>query len=128
MAAFARRAIEVALADRDAALAQPSWVFFDRSLVDAASALEDVASEATLEELGRTHRYHPTVFLTPPWPEIFVADPERRHGLAEAIVEYERLERAYSGLGYRLIILPRTNVEARADAVLSGLTTLSRVR
>lgn len=123
IAAFARRAIEVAVADRDAALAQPGWVFFDRSLVDAASALEHVASGPVLERLGRAYRYHPTVFLTPPWPEIFGSDLERRLGLDDAIAEYERLERAYANLDYRLVILPRTTVEARANTVLHELET-----
>jgi hypothetical protein len=58
-AAFARRAIEVALADREEARDRPGWVLFDRSLVDAASALEHVAAEPVLERLGLLHRYHP---------------------------------------------------------------------
>ncbi len=120
-AAFARRAIEVALADRDAALTQPGWIFFDRGLVDAASALEYVTSEPALEQLGRMHRYHVNVFLTPPWPEIFTSDPERRHGLDKALAEYERLEQAYRKLDYRLVILPRTGVQARADLILNEL-------
>jgi predicted ATPase len=120
---FARRAIELALADREAALTQPGWVFFDRGLVDAAAALEHVTSESVLEALGQTHRYNETVFLTPPWPEIFVTDPERRHGFDDAIAEYERLARAYTQLGYRLVVLPKTRVEARADVIMSELKT-----
>lgn len=121
LAAFARRAVRVALADREEASSRSGWVFFDRGLVDAASALEHVTAEPALEPLGSAHRYHTTVFFTPPWPEIFQSDPERRHGLEEAIAEYERLERAYSSLGYRVVVLPRISVEARADAVLTDL-------
>lgn len=120
-AAFARRAIEVALADREAARDHEGWVFFDRSLVDAASALEHVTGEAVLKPLGRAHRYGPTVFLAPPWPEIHVADPERRHGFEEAVAEYERLARDYPALGYRLVLLPGIDVAARADFVLAEL-------
>ena len=39
LAAFARRAVELALSDLNAAAALPGWVFFDRGLVDAAAAL-----------------------------------------------------------------------------------------
>lgn len=127
VAAFARRTVEVALSDRQVALNLPGWVFFDRSLVDAASALEHFAAEPALERLGR-HRYNEAVFLTPPWPEIFTSDPERRHGLEEAIAEYERLERAYPQLGYRLVILPKTSVEARANMVLNYLAQPSHER
>ncbi|OYX03003.1 MAG: ATPase [Caulobacter vibrioides] len=118
---FARRAIETSIADRDAAGALPGPVFFDRGLVDAAAALQHATGEALLERLGRLYRYNETVFFTPPWPEIYIGDPERRHGLGDAISEYGRLERAYSLLGYRVIILPRTTVEARADFVLAAL-------
>ena len=38
--AFARRAIEMALADRNNAKVISDWVFFDRGLVDACAALE----------------------------------------------------------------------------------------
>jgi predicted ATPase len=120
-AGFARRAIETSIADRDAASALPGLVFFDRGLVDAAAALQHATGEAVLERLGRLHRYNETVFLTPPWPEIYIGDPERRHGLYNAIAEYERLERAYPMLGYRVIDLPRMTVEARADFVMAAL-------
>jgi predicted ATPase len=121
MAAFARRAIELSLADRDAARALPGRVFFDRGLVDAATALEHATGEATAERLGRSHRYNRTVFLTPPWPEIYAADPQRRHGFEEAVAEYERLRRVYSMLGYRAVELPKVGVETRADIVLAEL-------
>lgn len=117
--AFAQRAIEVSLADRNAARDQTGWVFFDRGLIDAASAL----SETALASLGPAHPYHQTVFLTPPWPEIFVTDPERRHDLDAAIAEYERLVLAYPSLGYRVVILPRTTVQERADLVLETIQT-----
>jgi predicted ATPase len=124
MAAFARRAIELSFADRNAARALPGWVFFDRGLVDAATALEHATGEATVEMLGRSHRYNQTVFLAPPWPEIYATDLQRQHGLGEAVAEYERLERVYSMLGYRVVVLPKVTVEARADVVLAELDRL----
>jgi predicted ATPase len=69
--AFARRAIELAVADRRAAADRPAgWVFFDRGLVDAAAALQHLTGEPTLDTLGQAHRYHRRVFLAPPWPEM----------------------------------------------------------
>jgi predicted ATPase len=121
LAAFARRAIEVSLADRAEMTHQLGWIFFDRGLVDAAAALEHVTAEPILEPLGLANRYHTTAFFTPPWPEIFLSDPERKDGLDEAIAEYKRLERAYFKLGYRVIVLPKASVEARADTVLAEL-------
>src|SRR5262245_42951077 len=62
--AFARRAIELALADRAAASLQAGWVFFDRGLIDAAAALQHLTGELALADLK--HRYHQRVFLVPP--------------------------------------------------------------
>jgi predicted ATPase len=120
-AAFARRAIALALEDREAAAKFPSWVFFDRGLIDAAVALEHVTGEPALETVGRAHRCHACVFLTPPWPEIYAQDAERRHDLAAALSEYARLLEAYPKLGYETVILPQVSVAERADLVLRNL-------
>jgi predicted ATPase len=57
----------------------------------------------------------------PPWPEIYVQDAERRHGLDSAISEYSRLLGVYQSLGYQLSILPKASVAQRADFVLAML-------
>lgn len=51
-----------------------------------------------------------------PW-----TDPERPNGLEDAVAEYGRLSRAYAGLDYWIVILPKTGIEARADFVLEKL-------
>jgi predicted ATPase len=72
--------------------------------------------------LGRSHRYHRRVFLTPPWPEIYATDAERRHGFDAALAEYSRLLAAYPALGYEVIVLPKVSITERADFVLEALT------
>src|SRR6516165_9526396 len=121
-AAFTWRAIELAIADRRAAADRTAgWVFFDRGLVDAAAALEHHTGEPALDTLGQAHRYHRRVFLAPPWPEIYVTDPERRHGFDQAIAEYHRLLVVYPSLGYEVIVLPKVGVADRADFILHTL-------
>lgn len=121
LAAFARRAIALALADRAAMAGHPGLVFFDRGLIDAACALEAQGEAQVLARLAAEHRYNRRVFLTPPWPEIYAADPERRHDLAAAVAEYERLEKAYPALGYEVVVIPKMPVADRADFVLRHL-------
>lgn len=121
LAAFARRAIAMAIADRDGLTELPNWTFFDRGLVDAAAALWQATGDASVLDLCRQHRYHRRVFLTPPWPDIYGTDAERRHDLTAAIGEYERLLDLYPRLGYTVTILPRFGVDARADFVLAAL-------
>jgi predicted ATPase len=120
-AAFARRAIAMSLADLAAAGRETGWVFFDRGLIDAETALRQLAGQPTLATSHQARHYHQRVFLAPPWPEIYREDPERRHGHEEAIAEYERLAEAYPALGYEVVILPKIAVEARADFVIARL-------
>ncbi len=121
MAAFLRRAIAMSLADRTAADKLQGWVFFDRGLIDAAAGLQHLTGEPVLASLGLTHRYHHRVFLTPPWPEIYRTDRERRHEMDFAIAEYSRLLDVYPSLGYEVCILPKKTVAERADFVLKAL-------
>ncbi|MBB5577462.1 MULTISPECIES: AAA family ATPase [Rhizobium] len=119
--AFARRAVGMSISDRSSAASAPGLVFFDRGLIDAAAALHHLTGEADLAVLGQSHRYNRHVFLTPPWPEIYVADRERRHDLSAAIAEYDRLSSIYPSLGYEVHILPKVSIEKRANIVLSVL-------
>ena len=120
-AAFARRAIRLSIADRDCSGKRSGWVFFDRGLIDAASALEDLTGKPILRRLAERRRYNKNVFLTPPWPEIYVRDDERRHDFARGVVEYTRLCKVYPSLGYDVHILPKVSVADRADLVLDVL-------
>jgi predicted ATPase len=119
--AFARRAVALALDDRATASRAAGWVFFDRGLIDAAAALQHLTGELALETLGQAHRYHHRVFLTPPWPELYATDSERRHGLEAAVAEYRRLLDAYPSIGYEVTILPKVSVPERADFLLHTL-------
>jgi len=66
LAAFARRAVEMALRDRREAARLTGPVFFDRSLVDAAAALEYALGKPAASEICREHCYHRRTFLVPP--------------------------------------------------------------
>lgn len=95
-------------------------VFFDRSIPECiGSAL--VAGVAPAEHrlrATREHRYNRTVFVTPPWPEIYEVDAERRHSFDEG-VEYHRAElMSYVACGYQLVEVPKAPVEARVEFIL----------
>jgi predicted ATPase len=120
LAAFLARVIDLARADLAAPHA-PGWVFFDRGLFDAAVALAHVKGTPIRETLRDAPAFHRRVFLTPPWPEIYVQDASRRHDLASANAEYDRLLAAYPAQGYEVSLLPKTGVAARADFILETL-------
>lgn len=118
-AGFARAALAMAQADYRAAPAGP--VLFDRGVLDALAGLAHATGQPLDRALARAYRYDPPVFLAPPWPEIYVTDPERRHGLSEAQAEYLRLAAALADLGWTVAELPRAPVAARVEWVLSHL-------
>ena len=119
--AFARRAIEMSIEDMHRWPDPEQWVFFDRGLVDAASALSSLTDEPVAKYLTKQPRYHDVVFLTPPWPEIYVTDDHRQHTLADAEVEYRRLLDTYPEEGYQTVVLELVSVQERADAILEEL-------
>jgi predicted ATPase len=116
-AAFVDRIVALARADYRAAYANPGWTFFDRGLFDAISALGQVTGTGIRPELLAAYPYHRQVFLTPPWPEIYETDGERKHGLAQAEQEYDRLLAEYPAHGYEIVLLPKVSIPARADFV-----------
>ena len=123
MKAFAQRAVEMSIADLKDHAGETGFVFFDRGLLDAAVAQEFAGGPPFQTTLGIKQAYQQPVFLTPPWPEIYAPDAERRHDLASAIAEYDRLQAALCTLGYNSCLLPKTSVSARADFVLDRLGT-----
>lgn len=100
---------------------KPGWIFFDRGLIDARVALANATGQELSDTPDSIRPYNGKVFLTPPWPEIYVVDAERRHGFDAAVHEYRRLQETYNRLGYRTVVLPQTTVGVRADLVLSEL-------
>ncbi|MEM9197807.1 MAG: AAA family ATPase [Pseudomonadota bacterium] len=49
-----------------------------------------------------------------PWPEIFVTDRERRHGLAELAAKCQALEARHCAASYGRALLPKAPAAARA--------------
>lgn len=126
MEAFARSALNMAKSDLKSARSMTGNVFFDRGVVDAAVALQTAGGATFSETLGQKLHYAKTVFLAPPWPEIFVEDEDRRHGFESVLEEYHRLENALDELGYCARVLPTTSVEDRVAFVLKELASVSR--
>ena len=122
MRGFLERVFALAKIDRQTCDRAPT--FFDRGLVDAAVGLERLTLSSAAVALAGLPRYCRHVFLTPPWPDIYVTDDERRHDFAEAASEYDLLLRQYPRLGYEVSILPETSVADRADMVLARLAQI----
>lgn len=115
--AFLRRAFDRAVYFFNAARPGPRPVLFDRSTLDCICALE-VAGSPIPDHWWRAvekYRYHRRIFLAPPWREIFVNDPERRHDFGAATREFEALTSFLPRAGYGVVEIPKGKVAERAD-------------
>ncbi len=120
--AFAERAVAMARSDLRQAAKNTGVTFFDRGLVDAAVALAHAGGPPFIETLGPLRSYAETVFLAPPWPEIYARDAARQHGFAEAQAEYHRLVDAFFRLGTLTRPLPKGSVESRMSFVIETMS------
>ncbi len=118
--AFCQRALRLAEQDYGRIRREGGWAFLDRSVVDAAAALQSLTGSSGMDH-ATSCPYHRHVFFTPPWPAIYVQDDARRHDLDAAVQEYDRLVRAYEDLGYEIRLLPFDDVATRADFILNQL-------
>lgn len=97
--------------------------FFDRGLPDVAGylALCNLPVPSHIERAIELFRYSQTVFIAPPWEDIFVQDTERKQSFKEAVQTFHAMVESYSRHGYNLIRLPLCGPEERAEFILSGL-------
>lgn len=101
-------------------------VFFDRGVPDVIGYLTlcHLPVPAHVEEAARLFRYGETVFLAPPWPEIFGQDAERKQDFDEAVRTFEAMETTYRRLGYEIALLPRASVQERIDFIRGKLPSV----
>jgi predicted ATPase len=117
---FMARSTQMAMADY--AAAGSGVTFFDRSFLDAATNYArhgDIPPH--LADALRDLRYHQTVYLVPPWPEIYVQDQSRRHDFAAAQAEYDALKHCLPLWGYNTVDIPRRPIAERADWLLQQI-------
>ncbi len=98
-------------------------VFLDRCFLEGVSYYQtlQIKDAHQYDHFVSELRYDSTIFMTPPWQEIFCQDDERKHSFEDAVMEYERLLEAYPRYGYRIIELPKTSVKERVALLLSFL-------
>jgi predicted ATPase len=117
--AFAERMFQWEIRSWHAAHNVPGPVFFDRGVPDVMGYLNLVGLTVPphIEQAARTFRYHPRVFVAPPWPAIYTRDTERKQSVEEAESTYRALVDVYSRLGYEPVYLPLASVAERVQFV-----------
>ncbi len=119
-ALYMQKMFEGSVADFRRTAGEAGLVFFDRGLPDTLcyAALEGLQVTAEMHRLAATLRYHTTVFLLPPWQEIYRTDRERKQDWDEAVRTCALMQQTYAGYGYQAVTVPPGPVAQRADFVL----------
>ncbi len=119
--AFAELMLSWEMRSHREALRLSGPVIFDRGVPDVLGylRLSNLAIPSHVERATQMFRYHPRVFMAPPWKEIFGRDAERKQSFGEAQATNEAMVETYSGLGYELVQLPFEPVEERVRFVLA---------
>jgi predicted ATPase/putative methionine-R-sulfoxide reductase with GAF domain len=117
---------EILRQDIEKYLAQPrasGWVFFDRGLIDALGMLQELSPlpSTDLESRLASYPFHSTVFVLPPWGDIYTNDAERDQSFADAVGVHARVVRWYRSCGYVIDEVPRLPLVRRAEHVLRVL-------
>lgn len=95
-------------------------VFFDRGAPDVLGYLH-VSGFPIPEHMraaAESFRYNRTVFIAPPWREIFCRDDERQQDFDLAVRTYESISAIYATLNYELVELPRVTIDERVKFIL----------
>lgn len=123
-ALFAELMLSWEMRSYDMAKAQSGTVFFDRGVPDIIGYLSlcGLAIPQYMQVAAERIRYNQTVFLAPPWPDIFTQDTERKQDLEEAQRTFDAMRQVYSSLDYKITLLPKVSVQERLKFVLSRIT------
>ncbi|MBV2363429.1 AAA family ATPase [Streptomonospora nanhaiensis] len=127
-ALFAELMLSWDLRSHREAAAHEGAVVFDRGVVDVLGylRLSGLAVPDHVRTAARAVRYHPRVFVAPPWPEIYRTDGERRQSRAEAERTHEAMVAAYTEYGYEPVELPRVPPAERAAFVADAVAAWGR--
>ena len=97
---------------------------FDRTILDCAAWYHAHAPALPndVKEAVARYRYSRTVFMVPPWKQLFGTDPERQHTFSDAVAEFDYLVPFYERSGYQIVLIPHASIAERADFLEAQLS------
>lgn len=101
-------------------------VFFDRSPFDSLAYLNlsNLKFTNNLIQSIKKCKFNKSVFYTPIWAEIYEKDKERIEDINKAKKIEGAIIKMYSNQGFNLIKVPKLEIKARTDFILSKTTYL----
>lgn len=113
--------LECALRDYHAVTETAAPVFFDRGIPELSGYPPGAGDPPALIEAIAQCPYNETVFLFPPWEEIYTHDEERKHSFEHAVAVYDLVGAVYPKFGYRTVEVPLASVDDRVAFVLGHI-------
>lgn len=97
-------------------------VFLDRGIPDVIAYLDCFQTEYPTEfkTVCEQNRYD-SVFLLPPWKEIYTSDNERYENFEEAVKIHHCLENTYRSFGYPVTLVPTGPIDLRVNFILNHI-------
>lgn len=108
------------IGDYDRFAGSEGHVFFDRGVPELAGygPLVGFPTPPHVTRAAELFRYARTVFVMPPWREIYQNDAERKQDFAEAVASYDAAVATYREFGYDPIDVPKASVPERVRFIL----------
>lgn len=98
--------------------------FFDRGMPDVLAYMDFFGQEYGKEFIDAVHDHrYDSIYIAPPWEEIYISDNERLETFDEAQKIHDALLKTYTRFGYKPIIVPKTPIEERIAFILEMLNT-----
>lgn len=97
--------------------------FFDRGIPDVLGYTELIGlpDREIFIKATENFRYNSTVFILPPWLEIYKTDAERKQSPELAATTYHMMKAIYERYHYKLVEIPRTSVAERIRFILDRI-------
>ncbi|MGV0923710.1 AAA family ATPase [Empedobacter tilapiae] len=86
--------------------------------------MEHISISKHIIELVKQYRYNKTVFILPPWKEIYRTDNERKQDWNEAELTFEKMKETYVEFGYNIILVPKMTLQERIKFVQQNIEKL----
>jgi len=108
---------------------QPEKIcFYDRGLPDVIAYMRRGGLSVPQHYFDKCNEYNSTVFITPPWQEIFINDDERPESFKDAEEIFIFLKNTYIELDFDVIELPKASLPERVRFVESYLSSANDSR
>lgn len=98
-------------------------IFFDRSFLEGIRYYKilNTINSNKYDFFISDLRYFDTVYLTPPWEEIYCQNETRKHSFRKSVDDFENIASFYRQCAYQTIELPKVDVSTRVKFILSSI-------